>query len=63
MNVITIVIWMAIIIVAIIAIISVKKHYNSEELENDDDVLFSDSKSINKIEMLDDKETFKKLDK
>ena len=48
MNVITIVIWIAIVIVAIVAIIFVKKHYNSEELENDDDVLFSDSKSINK---------------
>ena len=49
MNVITILIWITIAIIAIIAIIVVKLHYKGSELENDEGSILPDTGAINEI--------------
>ncbi|MEE1128811.1 MAG: ATPase [Methanobrevibacter sp.] len=49
MNGITILIWITIAIIAIIAIILVKLHYRGEELEHDEGSILEDAGSINKV--------------
>lgn len=49
MNGITILLWITIAIIAIIAIILVKLHYKGEELENDEGSILEDAGSINKV--------------
>lgn len=47
MNTITILIWITIAIIAIIAIVIVKLHYKGDELEKEEGIIFSDSDGIN----------------
>ena len=49
MNGITILIWITIAIIAIIAIIMVKLHYRGDELEKDDGSILDNTESINKV--------------
>ena len=49
MNGITILIWITIIIVGIIAIILVKLHYNGDELEKEESILFSTDNCISEL--------------
>ena len=47
MNDITIILWITIFIIAVIAIILVKLHFRGEELENDEGSILPSSESIN----------------
>ena len=49
MNGITILIWVTIAIIAIIAIILVKLHYRGKELENDEGSILEDAESLTKV--------------